>query len=526
LGAYVSTPIISNKLSLLSGVRCSPINQEYKVIKNVFDVEGDLNTQVIDGFVKLSYKINKKNTLDVEALATNDYFKYLNSTELVQNWYNTIALIKWDCQLSDKLIAKTQFSFNQSYNIQKQDSYEDGEFSNGLMLSSAIEEYTGKYMLKFNNPVISYSLGGEFQYSKFSPASEKIIIASNSTEQFEQEDTSLKTSLFVQAKYSLSKKLFLKIGTRGYFYSCNTYKDVFVDPRINIEYKFTNNIGLSTSYDHFSQFYHVLEGLPTGWSLNITVPASKNILPEECHQFYLGGYWLMGNFHFNIGGYVKQMDNLVSYKNTNNLFGVTSATWDEEIDSGKGSSSGLEFFIKKKGDLWKWNLSYTLSKTDRTYDEINDGETYPFKFDRRHMFNFDSDFFLLKKENKQQSAYVNCIYTSGHHITLQTGKYLGVTPPYWGQREGSNYVPSEMNSQAYYRQLMSTKNGYTMPYYIRLDVGYNFKWQRKKYNQELTFSIFNVLNRKNPYLYYYEDNQWQQLSIFPLVPSVRYSLVF
>ncbi len=200
--------------------------------------------------------------------------------------------------------------------------------------------------------------------------------------------------------------------------------------------------------------------------------------------------------------------------------------WDEEIDSGKGSSSGLEFFIKKKGDLWKWNLSYTLSKTDRTYDEINDGETYPFKFDRRHMFNFDSDFFVLKKENKQQSAYVNCIYTSGHHITLQTGKYLGVTPPYWGQREGSTYVPSEMNSQAYYRQLMSTKNGYTMSDYVRLDIGYNFKWQRKKYNQELTFSIFNVLNRKNPYLFYYEDNQWHQLSIFPLVPSVRYSLVF
>ncbi len=526
MGASFSMPIVSKKVSLVAGVRYSPINQEYKLIKDFFDMEGNLNTEVVDGFVKLSYNINTKNTINIEAFATNDYLKYSNSTTIEQNWYNTICLINWIHNNSNKIKSKTQISYNKSYNIQRQEQYEDGEYINGLMLSSGIDEYTGKYTLQINNPTISYSLGGEFQYSKFSPASEKIVVSSEKNEQFDQENTSLNTCLFVQTKSKLLDKTLLNIGARGYYYSCSSYQNLIVDPRVNIDYKYNNNIGFCASYDHFSQFYHVLEGLPTGWSLNVSIPASESIVPEECHQFYLGSYWLIKKFHFNLGGYFKKMNNLVSYKNTDNLFGVTAATWDEEMDSGKGSSIGLEFFVKKKGDLWRWNLAYTLSKTDRTFDEINNGETYPFKFDRRHMLNFDTDFFVVKKEHKQQSVYANFIYSTGHHITFQTGKYLGITPPYWSQREESNYIPTEMNTQAYYRQLMSSKNGYTMPNYIRLDVGYVFKWQKRKIKQELAVSIFNVLNRKNPYLYYYDDNQWNQLSIFPLIPSIRYSLEF
>jgi len=394
------------------------------------------------------------------------------------------------------------------------------------MLSSGIEGYSAKYSLSLSKRNVFCKLGVEAQYSIFTPASEKIEASQTNREHFEQESSSLNTSLYLQTKYSILEKLYLAVGLREYYYSCSDYSRLFVDPRLSIDYKFNNTTGLYLSYDHFTQLYHVLEGLPTGWSLNVTIPASGSISPEACNQFYIGSYWLLGAIQFNVGGYYKSMHQLVSYINTANLFGVSNATWNEEMDSGKGRSIGLEFFVKKNVNRWNWSISYCLSKTDRTFAKINDGLTYPFKFDRKHMLNLDANYILKKKEHKQQSLNLNFIYTSGHHTTLQTGKYLGTPLPYWGQREGAIYVPSEMNTQAYYRQLMSKKNGYTMPNYIRLDIGYQFIWQKEKCDHEFTVSIFNILNRKNPYLYYYKDNQWNQLSIFPIIPSVSYSLMF
>ena len=93
-------------------------------------------------------------------------------------------------------------------------------------------------------------------------------------------------------------------------------------------------------------------------------------------------------------------------------------------------------------------------------------------------------------------------FSSGHKTILSIGEYLGETPPFWDQREGGIEISSQMNNQAYHRQLMSSKNGYLMPNYLRLDIGYSFKRIRKKYKREFTISIFNITNRKNPYLYF------------------------
>ena len=117
-------------------------------------------------------------------------------------------------------------------------------------------------------------------------------------------------------------------------------------------------------------------------------------------------------------------------------------------------------------------------------------------------------------------------FSSGHKTTLAVGEYLGITPPYWEQRDGGIEISSEMNHQAYHRQLMSSKNGYSMPNYLRFDLGYSFHRIREKYQRKFTISIFNITNHKNPYLYFNDENEWHQLSIFPIMPSFRYNITF
>jgi hypothetical protein len=73
--------------------------------------------------------------------------------------------------------------------------------------------------------------------------------------------------------------------------------------------------------------------------------------------------------------------------------------------------------------------------------------------------------------------------------------------------------------------------------YHRLDLGMVYKLKPKRGESDLTFSIYNVYNRKNPYFIYIEaiENgdetkilgfRAKQVSLFPVIPSVTYNFKF
>ena len=84
------------------------------------------------------------------------------------------------------------------------------------------------------------------------------------------------------------------------------------------------------------------------------------------------------------------------------------------------------------------------------------------------------------------------------------------------------------------------RNNYRMPNYHRLDLGANFhrvfktKGQRFKPRRTINVSVYNAYNRQNPYMMYQSattpyngyPSALMQLSIFPILPSVAYTLYF
>ena len=73
---------------------------------------------------------------------------------------------------------------------------------------------------------------------------------------------------------------------------------------------------------------------------------------------------------------------------------------------------------------------------------------------------------------------------------------------------------------------MSSVNGYTLPDYFRIDLGYSSIKKAKKNTSEFYVGIYNVLNRHNPYLIFYDDNQWKQFSLLPIIPTISYKISF
>mgnify|MGYP001200132314 FL=1 len=217
--------------------------------------------------------------------------------------------------------------------------------------------------------------------------------------------------------------------------------------------------------------------------------------------------------------YYKEMENLIEYKEGILPEDNTNTSSDDAFTFGDGTSYGAEFLIRKNtGKLTGW-IGYTLSKTTRYFDEIDNGESFPAKYDRRHDLSVTSTY----KLTKSWDISAVFIYATGNAITLPSQRYV---------IDGNVYTE------------YTSRNGFRIDPYHRLDIGATYNpSKKKKFYSSWNFSIYNVYNRKNPYFIYLDlednlDNQTgsiqdgnltpkaYQVSIFPILPSITWNFNF
>jgi hypothetical protein len=237
------------------------------------------------------------------------------------------------------------------------------------------------------------------------------------------------------------------------------------------------------------------------------------VQPQEAWQYSLGYF---RNFHENmfetsVEVYYKDMKNQIEYRE-----GYTPSTLrDPERDFvfGSGDAYGAEFFINKaKGKFTGW-VGYTLSWTYRQFPQLNNGDRFPAKYDRRH----DISVVASYKHSKRWTFSAVFVYGSGNAVTLPTNYY---------------FIDDQLVAQ------YSKLNAYRIFPYHRLDLSAVLTPQHKKprrWQGSWAFSIYNVYSRQNPYFLYVDtkstsngvyDVKVKQVSIFPILPSVTYNFSF
>ena len=84
----------------------------------------------------------------------------------------------------------------------------------------------------------------------------------------------------------------------------------------------------------------------------------------------------------------------------------------------------------------------------------------------------------------------------------------------------------------------NSRNSYTMEPYHRLDVGCSFVKQKKWGERTWIISIYNIYNRQNPFFIFLKNQNFtennlglntiqpSQISLFPIIPSIRYNIKF
>lgn len=510
---YLETPGKNGKTDYRVAGRFSPLPVLAGMLTGSDEDYAKINGLMHDWAATAERRINDKSVIKLTGLFSQDRLsvKYDNSGALMQN---ISGMTKLDFRSS--LSRCTEFDVygycTFSNVLQNQDYYRSGKKNSSYSMSCDWVE-TGVKSLVGHKLSSHLDVTGGMEAKMFMKA--------------------LSGAMFADLNFHNSK-WDVMAGYRQILYHYEEWTTTGFDAHLRVDRTLTKNLEIEVAADRMSQYMHVLEGLPTGWAMNIMSPAGKDFKPEISGQIYAGLFWhkdarlkLLGEtaFHLNAGVYAREMDGMISYKSSINMFRITEDTWEDEIESGSGRSKGLEVSGSMSSERLSMNVAYTLSKTDREYPSINDGERFPFKFDRPHILNFQSDLTTRKRVRGEQHLGIVLSFYSGNLMTVQKSQYLGVKPPYWDTGLSGMYS-DKFQDNIYDRMEMTSVNGHRMKAYFRLDVAYTFKFLRKRSTHDLTVSVFNVTNRHNPYLIYNDYGTWKQISIMPVMPSVRWSAKF
>ncbi len=555
----LSGPILKGKTSFMISARRTYIDILARpLINQINNQSSNYKTKVgyffYDVNGKINHTINKKNHLYFSAYTGKDKF-YINdeykfydydstkyrysTTDAGMQWGNQIFALRWNHQYGPKLISNVTLHYSQYKfltGFEDQEYYEGKDnspiYKNSFEYLSGIQDWGGKLdYYYYPNPKHKILFGIGETYHTFSPGIATTVFQSGGVK---QDSTFGSTKTYSHEFYSyfednfmISKRLSINYGVHFSNLLVNSKYRGSLQPRIAGNYILDENSSIKLSYSSMTQYLHLLSNTSVGLPTDFWVPATDKTPPQFGHQVAIGYTRDLGKgYNISVEGYYKTMKNIIAYKEGASFL-ATGKDWQKIIEVGKGWSYGGELLFEKKlGKITGW-LGYTLSWTWRQFDNINFGEPYYFKYDRRH----DISLALTYEINDHIDLGIVWVYGTGNAITLPIQQYQQfyelITP-----NNNYGYYYGYGNTVQYYDK----KNDYRMPAYHRLDIGVNIHKKKKWGEATWSYGLYNAYNRQNPfYLQYgYLKNDFspnptkvlKQISLFPLIPSISYSFKF
>ncbi len=474
-----------------------------------------------------------------EGYYVNEHTRFNEKYGAGLKWGNITNALRWNYVYNPKLFSNVTLTYSKyNFNVGEEQSVlntkENTKTEDIFEYDSGIEDFAAKIDFDFF-PWQRHSVkfGMENILHSFSPGVNHVQYTEEENPE-EVSDTiygnknirANELRVYAEDIIDLSSKFKINVGAHFSMFNVQGKTYNSLEPRASLRYLGSERWSLKASYAKMSQYIHLLTTSTISLPTDLWLPATKKVEPQISNQWAIGGFYkLPKGFDVSVELFYKTMNNLIEYKEGAS-FGGISSNWETKIETGKGWAYGMELLIEKNiGKTTGW-LGYTLSKSDRKFENLNFGKIFPAKYDRRH----DISLALTHKISDKIDIGATWIFGTGNATTLALQKY---SPGYYMNTFGGN------SDIEYY----GSRNNYREPGYNRLDVGINLHKQKKHGIRTWSFSIYNAYNRQNPfYLYwgydttrgynedgwYYEDStrKLKQVSLFPLIPSVSYTFKF
>jgi TonB-dependent Receptor Plug Domain/CarboxypepD_reg-like domain len=499
---------------------------------NFYDFNAKLHYAYNDkhNFYFSLYKGNDVYGTNESTLSSSGSFSYLQGFD----YGNTLASLRWNWLPKPNLFINSTIAYS-SYAYEFEDRNRSTlvgkqEQKSGLLYISNVKDISlksdGQYTVSQNYHI---RFGGGIILHRFQP-SETTISQTNERDTLIGAGVSAGTEYFgyIENEFKYGK-LIANLGLHAVLYNVKGKNFFSLQPRISLNYPALEG-AIKTSFTLMNQNLHLLTNDALGLPTDSWVPAVPVYGPQKSTQIALGyAKTLKGNVEFSIEGYYKEMDNLVAYKEGTSFL-TQDPDWEKKVVQGKGTAYGFELFLQKNEGKNTGMISYTLSWNNRQFEEINNGESFPYKFDRRHEFAI----VYARHLNKKVTFSANWTFATGNAITIPNQIY-------------SYFLPNGEFSYAPVEQFIyGNRNSYRTKIIQRLDIGFEFLKKRIKYERRWNVGLYNVYNYSNPFYYFIrneynsfieqKDNVFifrservvslKQAGLLPILPYVSYSLKF
>ncbi len=526
-------PIWKDKTSfIVSGRRTY-----YDILASPFIPEGqDFGYYFADLNAKINHNFSRKDRLYLSYYNGIDDFSFREEyqddpffgggegyDESGLDWGNHTGALRWNHLFNDKLFSNLTATFSQyRFSIGFESYYEEDNdiSSNGFEYFSLIRDYGLRYDLEYaldNSHQLRF--GASYTNHTFRPGVAQIEETFDGASVDSILDLSQKVLAndffaYVEDDWKLGERWRINYGLHYSAYLTND--DAFyhnLQPRVSARYLVNDRLSLKGSYALMNQYVHLLSNSGIGLPTDLWVSSTAKVKPQRSQQVALGATSsLWGNrFELSAETYYKTMNNLIEYKEGASF--IANTDWQNTVETdGEGQAYGLELlFRKKKGKTTGW-IGYTLAWTNRRFGNLNNGDWFPYRYDRRN----DISVVINHQFSEKFDLGLTWVYGTGNSFTAPVAQFK-LSGGDWG-------FPGTYDR-------FSDRNALRMPAYHRLDLGFNWhkktKWGERTWN----ISVYNAYSRQNPFFLYLSQNNLgqrriNQVSLFPIIPSISYQFKF
>lgn len=464
----------------------------------------NLSLQFYNGLDDL-YAINKNNS-SFGGSKYNEKFGF--------GWKTTMTSFRATSSLRSNLYFTANLYYTHLNNFQYyQQKYKSSEDDTKLKnnIYSDLEEFglKAKFELKTSNSNTLF-YGAEISAQTFEPDFMKKTINKKDII-YKTKSLKLNTGgAFVYNELNLNGWQF-GTGLRFFLYNNQDKNKVITEPRIKINRLLGDKNKIMLAYDYTTQPIHSVNEMNYSARTDFWVPFKEDKLPSA-QQLSLGwkNYAIQG-LNISVEAYWKEMRNLLRIDNLENYL-----DYHTDFFTGKGRSYGLELMAQYDYDRLSTWLSYTLSKSTRTFEDA----TYPFKYDSPNDISAFISYDLWEKGVRKNSISLNMQYRTGVPYYISSVDYPGVGLPSYP----SGYPLFDISYVSYIPKNPNTR----LPDYFRTDINFTMEKQLKKRGKWVwQFSLLNLTGHVNPYaVYRKDDGSYKAFLLVPFMPSLSYSRYF
>lgn len=508
-------PIVKDKASFLIAGRRTYFDVITRIINRAN--EDNPNYRKIPDYhfqdlnLNANYQFSDKDQLYYSGFIGRDIFKFASDDFQVDfSWGNTTSALRWNHIFSPKVFLKTSATYS-AYNYKIENRFSFLNFE----LTSGIRDFNVKSDLFFSpNPANSIKIGlagihHRFTVGRFNASSDSDDFSFTSGNDLQGNEL----GVYYSHEYKPNSRLTVSGGLRLSAFENSGKWYAGLEPRFSGKYSLSEKITAKASYTRTYQYLHMVSNSGASLPTDIWYPSTNTIRPQQGDQVAGGFSFLFGkNFLLTTEGYYKWQQRQIAFRDGAQIF--INPNLENEFVFGKGWGYGTEILLEKRNGQTRGWIGYTLSWAWREFPDINEGNQFHPRYDRRH----DVSVVAMQDIGKRWTLAGTFVYGTGNAVSLPLGRY-------WTQ---DHLIGRDPNNIPVYTQ----RNGFRMPAFHVTSLSARYDFLPKWGEASLKLDLYNVYNRRNPFFIYYDTIrdingnpsgfQAKQVSLIPILPTLTF----